>query len=113
MTMDTPFTIDQFFSVFEDYNTFVFPAHLIFILMGLVAAFLIRPAAKTNHRIISGILGLLWLWVGLVYHILFFSGLNPVACMFGAVFVLQGLLILWIGLVRARLVFEITGSGWS
>jgi hypothetical protein len=39
--MKTPFTIEQFFRVFENYNSSVFPMQLIFIVFGVAAIILI------------------------------------------------------------------------
>lgn len=49
---------------------------------------------------------LLWLWMGVVYHLVFFRAINPAAVAFGAAFVLQSALLLRYGLGRDRLAFR-------
>ena len=111
--MQTPFTTEQFFSVFENYNTTVFPAQIILLLLGCIGALMLHSGIRHKDRIISGILGILWLWIGLVYHISFFSEINKVAIGFGVIFLIQGLYFLWLGFSGERIAFEPGGSGWS
>lgn len=49
------------------------------------------------------ILGFFWLWIGVVYHILFFSKINNAAFGFGTLFIIQGLLFLGIGLFTDKI----------
>jgi hypothetical protein len=43
---------------------------------------------------------MLWMWMGTVYHLLFFSAINPASYLFGALFILQGLLFLIVGVFK-------------
>lgn len=92
--MDTPFTKLQFFQVFEEYNAAVFPAQAILLVLVLLAVG-ISVSGRTITRVIGLFLGLLWIWIGAVYHIAFFSSINPIATAFGALFILEGGLILF------------------
>jgi hypothetical protein len=75
--------------------------------LGLVAvALAIRPRPHSS-RVIAAILGASWLWMGLVYHLVFFRQVNPAALLFGLAFALQGLLWLWVGVVRPHLSFRV------
>jgi len=103
--MKTPFTTEQFFSVFEKYNHTVFPAQVILILLGIFAIIAVGSGLKYKDKFITGILGLLWLWIAIVYHISFFSAINKVAYGFGGLFIIQGLLFLFEGVVRDNLMF--------
>ncbi len=89
--METPFTIEQFFEVFERYNTSVFPAQIIFLCLGIIALLLITSRRKNSNYFITGFLGFLWLWIGIVYHLSFFISINKAAYGFGILFILQGL----------------------
>ncbi|WP_029036676.1 DUF6064 family protein [Salinimicrobium xinjiangense] len=89
--METPFTIEQFFEVFEKYNTSVFPAQFIFIGLGILAIILIHTRRNYSNYFITGFLGFLWLWIGMVYHFGFFTSINKAAYGFGILFILQGL----------------------
>ena len=57
--------------------------------------------------LVSGILAVLWLWTGLVYHVLFFAPINPIATLFGAAFIGQAVIWAFAGVVMDRLRFRI------
>jgi Family of unknown function (DUF6064) len=103
--MKTPFTTEQFFSIFEKYNTSIFPTQIILFLLSVLALLAIGSKIKQKDKFVSGILGFLWLWIGIVYHIAFFSGINKVAYGFGVLFILQGLFLLWEGVLLYNLKF--------
>lgn len=93
--MKTPFSTEQFFQVFEQYNQAIFPGQLILALLGLVALILLHSNLSFKNWYIGISLGALWFWTGMIYHITFFSKINQVAFLFGDLFILQGLLILY------------------
>ncbi len=104
--MKTPFNLNQFLAVFKNYNETIFPLQIVF---NLAAIFIIYFAFKPNHlsgRIISGVISFLWLWMGIVYHIIFFTSINKAAFLFGALFILQGILFLFFGVFNNRYSFE-------
>jgi hypothetical protein len=106
--MRLPFDAHQFFGVFARYNTAVWPAQIALTLAAVVAvALALRPRAGSD-RTIAVILGVLWLWMGGVYHLIFFRPINPVATAFGALFVLEGVLLIAIGGWLGRLRFAWT-----
>lgn len=104
--MNPPFTADQFFEVFSAYNRAVWPAQLMLLGLGVGAAVLARRGDGWRGRAISGGLGLLWVWMAVVYHWAFFKGINPAAVVFGAVFLLQAGLLLWFGFRGEGLRYE-------
>ncbi len=104
--MKTPFTVDQFLDVFKNYNESVWPMQVIFYLMGLVVIYLVfRPVPK-SQKIISIVLAFLWLWMGIVYHLVFFTAINKAAYLFGSIFILQGVLFLFYGVFQNKLSFK-------
>ncbi|HEX6316256.1 MAG TPA: DUF6064 family protein [Gemmatimonadaceae bacterium] len=94
--MRLPFTIDEFFEVFRRYNEAVWPAQWVLIAIALVAI----VAATGRHPRLRAVpmmaLALLWLWMGIVYHGLFFRAINPAAAIFMILFVAQGAAFLWV-----------------
>jgi len=85
-----PFNQSQFFAVFVDYNTAVWPAQLIAGLVGLLTVgALVRPTIGSG-RVVGVALAAMWIWTGIIYHGLYFSAINKAAFAFGAAFVLQG-----------------------
>lgn len=114
--MQLPFTVEQFFDVFRQYNERVWPAQLFLLAAATIALLLtVRPGERAG-RSVSGILALLWLWMGVIYHIGFFRDINPAAVLFGALSIVQALLLTWLGVREGRLTFRSHGAahvwGW-
>lgn len=63
-----PFTIEQFFQVFEKYNKNVFPMQIVLILMALAAILSANKSWAFSDKFVSGLLAFFWLWTGIVYH---------------------------------------------
>jgi len=107
--MKTPFTTEQFFEIFEKYNTSVFPVQLIIIALGIIGLVLIHSRNSVRKKLISILLGILWLWTGIVYHITFFTSINQAAYVFGSLFIIQGIFF-FVEMLRGRLEFSFGGS---
>lgn len=108
--MKIPFTTEQFFEIIEEYNLVVFPLQLIIILLGILSVILLHSKKKSKNKLISGFLGILWIWIGIAYHLTFFTGINKAAYAFGGLFVLQGLLFIIESFSRKKLEFEFNGK---
>jgi hypothetical protein len=113
--MKTPITTDQFFSVFEKYNHSIFPVQLVLVLLSILALIAIGSTFKQKDKFVAAILGVLWLWTGIGYHIAFFSGINNFAYGYGVLFILQGLFLLWEGvlLYNLKFVFRMTIQAYA
>lgn len=109
-----PFTVEQFFGVFSAYNQTVWPAQWALAGLALVALFLASKPNRWSNQTIAAILGALWLWLGLLYHLTFFAAINPLAYAFAVVSVAGGLAFFWFGVVQRRLRFQLTldARGW-
>ena len=103
--MTLPFTITQFFEVFERYNQVLWPAQVLAYLAGLGLIALIAARSAYAGRVGAVVLGAMWLANGVGYHIGYFSEINRAALGFGGLFVAQAVLIGWLGLVERRLEF--------
>ena len=104
--MKIPFTVEQFFDIFGNYNTAIWPAQFVAYIFGIIALGLALRENKLSSRIISGILALFWIWMGVFYHMAYFSLINPVAPIFGLFYILQGVLFLLLGTILGRLSFR-------
>jgi hypothetical protein len=93
---DLPFTTEQFLHLFEIYNQAIWPAKLTAYLLGISAIWLVIRNGKLSNIIAHIILGIFWIWMGVVYHILFFSGINPAAYFFWLLVYSAGYIILHI-----------------
>jgi hypothetical protein len=101
-----PFSVNQFMDVFAQYNQAVWPAPIIANLLALLALFMLTQKNRLADRTINGILAGLWFWMGIVYHLGFFSPINKAAYGFGSLFILQGFLFLFFGVFRNKIAYR-------
>jgi Family of unknown function (DUF6064) len=104
--MKPPFTLEQFFDVFKNYNQTIFPMQIVLYLLSAIAVYLVIKSNLKFDKIISITLSFLWMWMGGVYHIIFFTTINKVAYLFGAFFIIQGILVLVFGVFQNKLSFQ-------
>ena len=102
-----PFTAEQFFEVFGKYNQFIFPIQFVLVWAAAAAVLLAISRKPVFDEIISGILAFLWLWAGIVYHLIFFTRINSGAYIFAATFIAQGVFFYYQGVVKKQLSFRI------
>jgi hypothetical protein len=103
--VQVPFSEDQFFDVFQAYNSAFWPiALLAWVITLLLVLELVRGHGRS--RLISLFVALLWVWGGLAYHALLFTRINPAAWFFATLFVAQSLLFARFGMMTRRLCFE-------
>lgn len=103
--MNIPFTVNQFLGIFESYNNSIWPLQIIFNLSAVVSIILIIRNSIFTNKLVPVIAALLWVWMGIVYHLIFFTAINNAAYIFGILFVVQAFLIIYYGLIKGNLVF--------
>lgn len=108
--MKLPFTTEQFFDVFAQYNTSVWPMQIVLYALAVLSVIFSLKKIKLSDKGISMILSFLWIWMGLSYHIIFFSNINKAAYVFGSLFMLQGLIFFFFGIIQNRFVFQFRSS---
>ena len=104
--MKLPFTVEQFLEIFKNYNQAVYPMQIIFYLLAALVVFLSVKSITNASKIINSILAFLWFWMGIVYHLLYFSQVNKAAYLFGIIFIIQGLLFLYEGVFNNKLSYS-------
>ena len=104
--MKLPFTKEQFLQVFKDYNLSVFPVQILLFVLSVTIIILSVKRIAWTDSITSLILAALWLWMGVVYHLLFFTAINKAAYLFGSLFIGQGLLFIYYGVIKKRLSYR-------
>ena len=108
-----PFTVDEFFAVFVRYNEAVWPAQWALYGIGVAVVVLAWSSADNKNRWICGLLGVLWIWMGIAYHVAQFSRINPLAYVFAVAFLLEGALFVWWGVRREAPSFSLRrGPKW-
>ena len=108
-----PFTVDQFLGVFEQYNQAIWPMQIVAYLLGLAALTLTVIKIRDADQIISVILAFFWVWVGIVYHLMYFRTINGAALGFGVLFIIQGILLLVFGVIRPKRSFQLTTNPYA
>jgi hypothetical protein len=104
--VNLPFTTEQFLRIFAEYNREVWPAQIFLYVIAALALFLSLKRHASSGKLISIILAFLWLWVGVVYHLAYFSAINKAAFVFGAFSILQAGLFIHLGVLKSRLRFR-------
>jgi hypothetical protein len=104
--MNLPFSREQFFEVFGRYNEGVMPLQLGLFLLALTAFAEMVVRRPRSDRVVSAILAGLWAWMGIVYHFVYFAPVDPVAPLFGLMFLGAAAAFAWAGVVHGRLKFN-------
>ena len=104
--MNAPFTTSDFLEVFARYNRATSAVAFVLVMMALIAAFAVARQWRHRDRWASGVLGVLWVWAGVAFHLVFFADVNPTAMAFGVLFVVQGLAFFGLGVLRHEIVFH-------
>ena len=97
--MKLPFSVDDFLQVFTTYNESIWPIQVLFYILAVVAIGSAFRGNVKSSQITFGILTFFWIWMGLVYHVVYFSVINKAAYVFGGVFLVQGLIFLYVGVI--------------
>lgn len=109
--MRLPFTAEQFFDVFRQYNEAVWPAQIVLAALAVGCVALVVWPRRWSGVFISGALAFLWAWMAVAYHAAFFTRINGLAWGFAAVMAAGAGVFFWFGVVRRRLWFALEGRG--
>lgn len=100
-----------YYRMFEQYNQDIWPAQLLALGFGLLILFLILRPGLASGRVISAILGVIWLWVGWAFLWERFAVINWPVSYVAAFFLVEGALFIGAGAVFGRLNFA-GKPGW-
>lgn len=92
--MRPPFTAEEFLDVFRRYNDAVSPVQGVLLVLALLAIGAALRGSRRGARATLALLGLLWLWTAVAYHLAFFTTLGAVGYLFAAASAAEGLLLL-------------------
>ena len=91
--MGLPFTSEQFFGVFAEYNrSFWFVALAWWFASAAALARAWRNPRQCSSALMY-LLATLWIWNAVAYHALLFTRINPAAWLFAGLFTIEGLLL--------------------
>jgi hypothetical protein len=108
-----PFTLQQFLDIFSKYNNAVFPAQIILFLLAASSVYIAAKDYDFKNKFIGITLSFLWLWTGVVYHLLFFTKINKGAYLFALLFIIQAILFFRFSVLKKSLRFKIQKSVYS
>lgn len=108
--MKTPFTLQQFLDVFKAYNESVYPMQLVLYAAAIIILVLVFQRGTNTAPYINLVLAFFWLWMGFIYHLVFFSPINKAAYLFSALFIIQSCLLVYYGAYKDRLHYQFTRS---
>jgi hypothetical protein len=77
-----PFSKQEFFQIFEAYNSSVGVALFFFYATALISIFALARGKRQANLYIFGTLAFLWMWMGVVYHWFLFNPINTAAWIF-------------------------------
>jgi hypothetical protein len=104
--MALPFTVEQFYGVFGDYNTAVWPAQWFIVALAIAALVAVLRPRPWSGVAVSAVLGVLWAWIAMAYHLAFFASISPAAYGFAALSAAGAAVFVWHGVIRRRLAFR-------
>jgi hypothetical protein len=104
--MNVPFTTEQFLNVFADYNRAIWPMQIFAYALGAIVLVFVVSKTGYSRRIVMSVLAFFWVWMGVVYHIRFFSRINRAAYIFGGLFIAQAIIFSLFGTLRDTVRFS-------
>ncbi len=105
--MNIPFSKEQFIDVIVQYNNFIWPFQIILVLLAFCVIYSLFKNGNRSNQFISLIVSFFWIWIGIVYHLLHFTSINPAAYAFGTFNILEGILFFYYGFVKSSLSFKL------
>jgi hypothetical protein len=108
--MKIPFSTEQFLDVFGGYNSDVWPMQLAFYAFAMIALYHLFNNHPNGNRIINLMLATFWIWMGLIYHLMYFSQINPVAKGFGVMFIIQGAIFGYFGIIKDQIQYRVDAT---
>jgi hypothetical protein len=100
-----PFTVEQFYELFVQYNDGVWPMQVVLYAMAVAILMLLLRAGRAESRIVAGLLAVLWAWMAIAYYFLFFTRISGAGWIIGAVLLAGGLWLGWVGGIRGQIQF--------
>lgn len=100
-----PFTVEQFYDVFVQYNESVWPTQIVLYAVAIAVLALLVRARPAECRIIAGLLMLLWTWMAIAYYFVFFTRISGSGWVIGAGLLAGGLWLGWTGGIKGKIQF--------
>jgi len=105
-----PYTAEVYFAQIGQYVQATWPARWLLpglLLIGIALAF---GKVRWRARLVSAILASVWVWIGAIFHNLYFAELNFAAPVYAGLFVMEGVLLFESGVIHDQLDFDVRNS---
>lgn len=79
---------------------------LVFYVFAIIALYVLFVNYPKRDSIINLVLTILWIWMGLIYHLMYFSQINALAKVFGVMFIVQGLIFGYFGVINDKIQYR-------
>lgn len=79
---------------------------LVFYVFAIIALYVLFVNHPKRDSIINLVLTILWIWMGLIYHLMYFSQINALAKVFGVMFIIQGLIFAYFGVINDKIQYR-------
>lgn len=102
-----PYTLnnDQFFRLIAQYNQTIYPLQIFLFILGLLAVVLMHLRQSKKNTYTSIILGMLWLYCGIFYFLIYMPEYSQIGYFYGSLFILQGLFFFYEAFFRNKIFF--------
>ena len=114
--MELPYSTEVYFTFMAEYNarwTIVVIGGAVFCIASLAYILFKGDAISVLiSRLIGALLGLSWIWTGLVHQIGMMAELNFMAPIYGVAWLFEGAVLIWLSIRRDSLVFQVN-AGFS
>ena len=97
LTGITPYNRSVYFSLLEDYNSALWPVHIIAVITATYIVYKFIKADQNTASIVVSILGVSWIIVGYFFFLKSYLTINWAAEYFAYIFIIQGLFFLICG----------------
>src|SRR5919205_2557847 len=99
------FSARTYYRLIERYNQAIWPAQILAIALGLFLLTSLRSNKAWYGRVISGVLALIWVWVGVAFLWRRYANINWAVGYLVPLFVLEGIMLIWTGAAARELNF--------
>lgn len=90
------FSSRSYYRLIESYNTAIWPAHLLALVVGVIVIGAIARPRQHLQRSAALVLAAAWGWAAWAYHLERYAEINTAAPYFAAAFAVQALLLCWL-----------------
>ena len=101
-----PFTQEEFFQVFRQYNSAFWPAAWVAYGAAALSLYLVMSRNRFAGPVMAATLAVMWTWTGIAYHYLHFSRINGAALLFAALFLMGSAVFAFVGLWKNDFRFD-------